>query len=827
MDNDPLNQSIFQRFDESSDNSFGTAERNRENTSASRALNETPDLAVSDLQVIGGDSLATVSMTARSASQTALGATQVSSLSAASLATSIADAETLALEWGIGEGVGTGTLPDVFGSCGCGSCSTCNGGSGGGGGGTSSFGNPNASTLVANLDQVVFLDFDSGTDGSIDYTQPIRNQVQAQMATIFQNFGVTFVQEIPEEGDFTTLVFNAGSPGGLAEDIDFRNLNKNDNGVINIEGFGLTNTPFQIINASANIGAHELGHLLGLRHHDAFGTIGAGIPDGLFFPGFSPVFPGPSDANETRSHVLNTPALAGDVTDVLGQVFLGEREAIKLAFAAGGSVLVESTANNDTFQQAQAIEFGELAVPNTILDGENAGAGDFIVDAVSVVGSFTFVDAVDYYSFEGRTGLAYSFEAISNVTNRFFDVDPVDPIITIFDSNFEIVQHFDGLATNDDDVEFSFDSHLFDLFLPEDGTYFIEVDTFSNGDAGNYELFVQGFVTSPFNLPDFDDHTDFLSLNESTQLLFEPVSDIVIARSEGIIGFAGSPAERDIFGFTIDSSARAIINVSAASDFFDAFVEVFDSAGNLVGSNDNNTNPSLENSLDSQLIIPSLTAGDYFVSVSGANGSTGAYRLGVRHNGTSGSPDDHGDSFPSATTFGLQPLPNTTFINASAEIGTDVDVFRFTALSTGRLVVRTKALSGDLNTVLRAFDEDINLLDANNNFNGSLDSRVSIDTVAGTSYFVRLNSVGDSAGDYRLSFRSIPDNNSGGFNPNGLSLGNDGSDVVNFSYDKNVSLNYLAQDSGVAFEEFLASSDLSFGRVDDYDSVDGILTGNV
>jgi len=821
MDNNPLNQSIFERFDESSDNSFGVAERSQEVASQSRILNPTPEVAVSDLQVIGGDSLETVSLTSRSE----LAANSSTSLSATTLASSISDAETLARDWGFDEGVGAGLLPDVFADCGCGgTCSTCSGG----GNGINAFGNPNASTLVADLDQVVFLDFDSGTDGSIDYTQPLRNQIEAQMAEIYRNFGVTFVQELPTEGDFTTLVYNAGAPGGLAEDIYFRNLNKNDNGVINIEGFGLTSTPFQIVNASANIGAHELGHLLGLRHHDAFGTIGAGLPPGLFVGGGFSNFPNPDDADETRSHVLNTPALAGDVTDVLGQVFLGEREAIKLAFAAGGEVLVEAAANNDTFEQAQEVEFGELAVPNTILSGVNEDAGDFIVDAFSLVGSFTFVDPVDYYSFEGRTGLAYSFEVISNETNRYSNVDPVDPIVTLFNSDFEIVNHFDGVAMNDDDVESSLDSHLFDVFLPEDGTYFIEVNTFGGGDAGNYELFVQGFVASPFGLPEFDDHADVLSLNESTQLLFEPVSDIVIARAEGIVGFTDNPAERDIFGFTIDSNARAIINVSAQSDFFDAFVEVFDSSGNRVGFNDNNTNPSLENFLDSQLILPNLSAGDYFVSVSGANGSTGEYRLGVRHNGSSGSPDDHGDSFSLATNFALRSLPNTTFINASAEIGTDVDVFRFTALTTGRLVVRTKALSGDLNTVLRAFDEDINLLDANNNFNGTLDSRISIDTVAGTSYFVRLNSVRETAGDYRLSFRSIPDNSGPtGNNPNGLSLGDDGSGFANFSYDKNVDLSYLAQDSGAAFDEFLASSELSFGRIDDFDSVsNGILTGN-
>ena len=825
MSNFDINESVFERLNESS-GSTGRFDLGRTEEPLGSVQGSGQDLVLSSLTIEAPTF--TVSTFDNQASSQVSQVVQPQSQSGQSQAQNLAAVVSLsefAAEWGFGEGVGTGDLSDVFAACGCGQCPTCGGNNSDSG--YNNFGSPTAATTIASLDQVVFLDFDSGTNGSIDYTQDIRDQVQAQMALIYENFGVTFVQEIPTEGDFSTLVFNAGTPGGLAEDIDFRNLNKNDNAVINIEGFGLTNTTDQIINASANIGAHELGHLLGLRHHDAFGPIGSGVPStlGFFSDNFLPAFPGLREADETRRHIINTPALAGDVTDVLQRNWLGEREAIKLAFAASGNVTVESLANNDTIEQAQALELGEIVVPNTIIVGENADAGDFLVDAISVVGSFTFVDPVDYYSFEGRTGLAYSFEAISNATNRYADFDPVDPIITIFDSDFNIVNYFGTDARNDDDIEGGlFDSHLFDLFLPEDGTYFVEVDTFSSGETGNYELFIQGFIASPFDLPLVDDHSDNLLLTEASQLVFDPVSNIQIAREDGVVGFADNPAERDVFTFTIDTSARAIINVSAQTEFFDAFVEVFDAGGNRIGFNDNHSNPSLQNPLDSQLILPDLAAGDYFVAVSGANGTNGEYRLGVRHNGTAGTPDDHGDSFPLASDLNLRALPNTTFVNSSVELGTDVDVFRFTAIATGRIVVRSLALTGDLNTVLRGFDVDQTLLDANNNFNGTLDSRLSFDTIAGDEYFVRLNSVGDSAGDYRLSFRTIPGESTppGGFSPNGLAL-----PTEQGSIDKYVDLNFGSNDTGAAFDSFLASSDISFGRIDDYDSSgSGILAGN-
>ena len=150
------------------------------------------------------------------------------------ISTSITDSQNVLSDWGIGEGLGTGDVGDIGSGHGCGcQCESCQGGgsssfSGNGGSGT------NAAGAMVNLDQVVFLDFESGTDGNVDYTESMRAEVQFQMETIYAQFGVTFVQVEPTEGDYSTLVFNRGSQGGLAEDIDFRNQNKNDNAVLNV-----------------------------------------------------------------------------------------------------------------------------------------------------------------------------------------------------------------------------------------------------------------------------------------------------------------------------------------------------------------------------------------------------------------------------------------------------------------------------------------------------------------------------------------------------------------------------------------------------------------
>lgn len=681
-----------------------------------------------------------------------------------------------------------------LGACGCGVCGFCNGSNGttsdgttydplagdsrggtafGGGAVTANGVNPRTTDLVVDLDQVVFLDFDSGTDpnpffndGPIEYTQAMREDIQAQLNQIFEAFGVTYVTEEPTDGDFSTLLFRtsprddfgnpSGATGRAIEGIDHLNQNKNDTVIMNVLiGSGLTtNSPAEAINEVAvNVGAHEIAHALGLRHHDSFGPIGSGVSPFTFFPLF---YPGPAEADETPFHVINTPVFGGD-SDFFGPRFFGARESVKLTFTALGESVFEEAQVNDSFEQAQAITLNEFVAPNTIEIGEAANAGDFRIEAANVIGSFEFTDPSDFYSFEGSVGRAYSFEVISNIA-RYEDVGlSVDPTLAIFDSAFQPVDYYGIPAFNDDDLEGSFDSHIFDLFLPEDDIYYVQVDTFGAAESGTYELFISSVDASPFQLPEFDDHADTLDFGAATRLEFTDNSSVEIARATGVIGFVDNPVEQDVFSFTVDEMSRVIINVRADTDFFDSFVQLFDSGNNLIAFNNDTTNPSFETPTDSQFVVSALEAGDYLVVVSAQDGSNGNYRLGVRHNGITGDFDDHGESFVTATNLALAPFPETTHVSASAALPTDSDVFVFTSSETGRLVVRTAALNGDLNTVLRGFDSDRNRVAANNNFNGSKNSRISLEVVSGQTYFVRVTTVRETTGDYRISFRSVPD----------------------------------------------------------------------
>ena len=350
-------------------------------------------------------------------------------------------------------------------------------------------GQPNEAGPIARAtgaSQVVFLEFDSGNDGNLDYTTEIRDAIQDQLEIIYERFDVTFTQKLPV-GDFSTLFFNEGFPGGLAMDIDFRNLNPNDTAVLNLD-IGLAES--QIVSANAIVAAHELGHLLGLRHADMFGPVGEGIISG--FAGFyDPVYMGPANAfTESLDHVMATGAFGIPLDSIFTPSWFSERSAVKLIYAEQG-VAVSEMEDNDSLESAQALTLQAMKVPNTIVSGMNAGAGDFSVSAIVVEGTLNFDgDQQDVFQISGRAGDLFNLEVLSNIPERL-EIDPIDPNLSVFDEQGELVDYYGAGAFNESEIE-SVDCSMVDLILPNDGTYFIEIDS-AFEDSGLYELYVFRF----------------------------------------------------------------------------------------------------------------------------------------------------------------------------------------------------------------------------------------------------------------------------------------------------------------------------------------------
>jgi hypothetical protein len=336
--------------------------------------------------------------------------------------------------------------------------------------------------------QVVLLDFDSGNNGNINYTAAMRSDVQSMMEAQWSMFDVSFTQTAPG-GQFSRLTFNAGGAGGLAEQIDFRNLDHSDNAVINIDGLGIA--PSNYVASSANIGSHELGHLLGMRHRDSFGPIGSGSYGPIGAGPFNPNYPGPIGADETQDHLMATPAFGTPLSGIFTPNWLSERSAIKMEFAESGTVVAEAGGSNDSIGTAQALNLGNMTVPNTIVSGDNAGIGDFSVDAISVTADLTSGDTQDFYSFTANAGDLMNFEVMSRLIDQRIG-DTIDSMISILDSNGDFVDYYGTDAMNDDEIETT-DSLILDLVIPADGTYFVMVEAFSAGDTGGYEMFMSRF----------------------------------------------------------------------------------------------------------------------------------------------------------------------------------------------------------------------------------------------------------------------------------------------------------------------------------------------
>jgi hypothetical protein len=350
--------------------------------------------------------------------------------------------------------------------------------------------------------QRVFLDFDTFTGvGDYVYSPAERATITAGIAAIYAPWDFTFAHAAVPAAPFATVFFNDGPAGGLAMDIDFRNLDLGNTATVNVCGIlgGCPGPPAAtIVGLSTTIGAHELGHLVGLRHADSLGPIGFGLsPTGPPAAAYLPVYPGPIAAVETTGHTMASPASVGQtLAEAIAGTYMGERAAVKLEFTEVGLVSPEVGAAHGTPATAQPLTLPTFPVPNTAVPGDLNFGKSLFADAEVVTASIATVGQADYYSFSGTAGDIINAEVISLVPDRFGAGD-VDGAITMFmPDGVTPVVHGIGTAFNDDEFE-SFDSALIDIVLPATGTYYVRVNSspLAPGDTGAYELYLYRFRT--------------------------------------------------------------------------------------------------------------------------------------------------------------------------------------------------------------------------------------------------------------------------------------------------------------------------------------------
>ncbi|MEQ9460907.1 MAG: hypothetical protein RIG82_08150 [Phycisphaeraceae bacterium] len=400
----------------------------------------------------------------------------------------------------------------------------------------------------AQATQTFYLDFDSIIDGVddgslipgvtpgvppldelYDYDTGQRDFILEYLNMNFGGFDMVFTEGLPAiPGAGSVMQLNKGFGAG-SEGVDFRNLDDDDSASINMVSiYKFLSLPFETLApmdvaiSTANTVGHEAMHLMGARHHDAYGPIGTGI--GTFPTDFFPAYPGPVGAPFTGENFMSVHAGgAGFGTGLFTPKFVSERSAIRLDLSKPFSdefVDAEEGGNN-TFPTAQFIDvdsggfdIGYPIRPFPEPDRTTPGTtpAPEIPVALSgfakvVTGSFDLKPGPgtgffgDYYSFFGIAGEIWTIEVMSKILeggDRY--IDNADPAIILLDPTAAVVPYYGDPfgAANDDDDDGELGSSIIDVILPVTGFYTLEIlvaDTFFPGtkpgtDGGSYELYM-------------------------------------------------------------------------------------------------------------------------------------------------------------------------------------------------------------------------------------------------------------------------------------------------------------------------------------------------
>jgi hypothetical protein len=312
------------------------------------------------------------------------------------------------------------------------------------------------------------------------------SQIQANILTSLQTaYGMfdnvsfsTNAAGTDEEIDFGIV----GGGLGLADSIDYRNQTANQLARVFTANFDFiveSGDPraqqiTELSTALAGTGAHELGHNLGLRHYDSY------VDPSLTYTGLA----GPiATGGVQNTYIMATGSTGLGEAGRETQRDWSQNSSVKLEIANGltvggppaGVIQNEIGDAGNTAATAQALNLVNLAVSEK--------------EAANVLGNLTAGDW-DYYSFTASAGDIFTGNVLATGVDTI--VDGVDSVLSLFAT--------DGttLLADDDDIFYSttqfgaggfrtLDSLVFNVALPDDGTYFVRVRGFAGGD-GNYEL---------------------------------------------------------------------------------------------------------------------------------------------------------------------------------------------------------------------------------------------------------------------------------------------------------------------------------------------------
>jgi hypothetical protein len=377
-------------------------------------------------------------------------------------------------------------------------------------------------------DSVYYLDFAPASPGPIySYSPAEKMIILDSLSMMYAPFpDIMFALDEPAV-PFSRVSFNTTAIG-TSTGIDFRNVAAIDTASVNallaFDFLGETMpSPEDVVKASINLAAHEIGHLEGLRHHDAFTPIGSGVPGSAVAAEFTPPFPGPTMAPNTYMDVQSlTLSLPGGftLTQLTADLVVGQRDAIKLAFNADGAFYLESSlpggAGGSDPATASPLPLKTIGIPNVVPPGDPIHGMPLVADVIAVKGeTFDPFDS-DYFSFFAYAGDRIQIEVLSNVISS--RLDEFNVAVAVYDLDELEDPDFPGvyyLTDGNGDERESDDALMLDLVITETKDYIVKVFPQFPGhpgtDFGEYELYIAAFRPAPMpscNDPFADDDGD-------------------------------------------------------------------------------------------------------------------------------------------------------------------------------------------------------------------------------------------------------------------------------------------------------------------------------
>ena len=146
-------------------------------------------------------------------------------------------------------------------------------------------------------------------------------------------------------------------------------------------------------------------------------------------------------------------------------------------------------------------------------------------------------------------------------------------------------------------------------------------------------------------------------------------------------------------------------------------------------------------------LVRQVTAGTYYIRVSGFENATGPYTLVVRFAGTGTPGEDQAGTLEQASSVALNSSTSGVL-----EAGGDIDSFRVEVTQAGTLTVET---TGSTDTVGQLWGADGQRLSEDDDGGSRLNFRLARQVAAGT-YYIRVSGFGDASGAYVLSVRFTP-----------------------------------------------------------------------